>query len=74
MDFDMSFGSLIFEPKGGFCKFCRLCMMTDFENDPISRIFRAFARIFLPEELNFNFFTQSKGFCKGYSFCMLGDF
>ena len=39
MDFDMFFGILIFDPKWGFCKGCSLCMMGDFENGLISRIF-----------------------------------
>ena len=39
MDFDMFFGSLIFEPKWGFCMGYSLCMMGDFENALISAIF-----------------------------------
>ena len=39
MDFDMIFGILIFDPKWGFCKGYSLCMMGDFENGLISRIF-----------------------------------
>ena len=39
MDYDMFFGILIFDPKWGFCKGCSLCMMGDFENGLISRIF-----------------------------------
>ena len=38
MDFDMSFGILIFDPKWGFCKGYSLCMMADFQNGLISRI------------------------------------
>ena len=30
MDFDMSFGILIFEPKSGFCMGLSLSMMADF--------------------------------------------
>ena len=39
MDFDMFFGILIFDPKWGFCMGYSLCMMADFENALISRIF-----------------------------------
>ena len=39
MDFDMIFGILIFDAKWGFCKGYSLCMMGDFENGLISRIF-----------------------------------
>ena len=39
MDFDMFFGILIFDPKSGFCMGYSLCMMTDFQNGLISRIF-----------------------------------
>ena len=39
MDFDMFFGILIFDPKSGFCMGYSLCMMTDFQNGVISRIF-----------------------------------
>ena len=47
MDFDMFFGILIFEPKRGFCASYSLCMMADFENALISRIFGAFWSGFL---------------------------
>ena len=47
MDVDMFFGILIFEPKWGFCMGYRLCMMTDFQNDLISRIFGVFSSGFL---------------------------
>ena len=39
MEFDMFFGILIFVPKSGFCMGYSLCMMTDFQNGVISRIF-----------------------------------
>ena len=39
MDFDMLFGNLIFDPKSGFCMGYSLCMMADFQNGLISRIF-----------------------------------
>ena len=42
MDFDMFFGILIFDPKLGFCIGYSLCMMADFQNGVISRIFRVF--------------------------------
>ena len=47
MDFDMFFGILIFDPKWGFCKGYSLCMMADFQNGLISRIFSAFSSGFL---------------------------
>ena len=42
MDFDMFFGILVFDPKRGFCKAYSLCMMADFQNGLISRIFSVF--------------------------------
>ena len=42
VDFDMFFGILIFEPKSGFCMGYSLCMMADFENALISRLFGVF--------------------------------
>ena len=39
MDFDMFFGILIFDPKSGFCMGYSLCMMADFQNGLISRVF-----------------------------------
>ena len=47
MDFDMFFGILIFEPKGGFCMGYSLCMMADFQNGLITRIFDVFSSGFL---------------------------
>ena len=47
MDFDMFFGILIFDPKWGFCKAYSLCMMADFQNALISRIFSVFWSGFL---------------------------
>ena len=47
MDFDMFFGILIFDPKWGFCKGYSLCMMADFQNGLISRIFSVFSSGFL---------------------------
>ena len=47
MDFDMFFGILIFDPKWGFCKGYSLCMMADFQNALISRIFSVFSSGFL---------------------------
>ena len=49
MDFDMFFGILIFDPKLGFCIGYSLCMMADFQNGVISRIFRVFWSGFLQE-------------------------
>ena len=42
MDFDMSFGILIFDQKCVFCKGYSLCMMADFQNGLISRMFSVF--------------------------------
>ena len=42
MDFDMSFGILIFDPKLGLCMGYSPCMMVDFENGLISAIFSVF--------------------------------
>ena len=47
IDFDMFFGTLIFDPKWGFCKGYSLCMMRGFENGLISRIFSVFLSGFL---------------------------
>ena len=47
MDFNMFFEILIFEPKLGFCMGYSLCMMTDFQNDLISRVFGVFSSGFL---------------------------
>ena len=47
MDFDMFFGILIFDPKWGFCKGYSLCMMADFQNALIFRIFCVFSSGFL---------------------------
>ena len=51
MDFDMFFGILIFEPKSGFCMGYSLCMMADFQNALISRIFGVFGAVFCTEQL-----------------------
>ena len=47
VDFDMFFGILIFDLKSGFCMSYSLCMMADFENALISRIFGVFSSGFL---------------------------
>ena len=39
IDFDMFFNVLILHPKWGFCMGYGLCMMADFQNGLISRIF-----------------------------------
>ena len=43
----MFFGILIFDQKSGFCIGYSLCMMADFENGLISRIFSVFSSDFL---------------------------
>ena len=47
MDFEMSFGILIFDTMRGFCMGYSLSMMADFQNGLISRIFRVFWSGFL---------------------------
>ena len=47
MDFNMFFGILNFDPKWGFCKGDSLCIMGDFQNGLISRIFSVFWSSFL---------------------------
>ena len=47
MDFDMLFGTLIFDPKWGFCMGYSLCIMADFQNGVISRILGVFCSGFL---------------------------
>ena len=47
ISFDMFFGILIFDPKSGFCMAYSLCIMADFENGLISRIFSVFGALFL---------------------------
>ena len=47
MDFDMFFGILIFDPKSGFWMGYSLCMMADFQNALISRIFVVFSSCFV---------------------------
>ena len=47
MDFDTFFGILIFDPKSGCCMGYSLCMMADFQNGLISRIFSVFWSGFL---------------------------
>ena len=49
MDFDMSFGILIFDPKPRFCMGYSLCMMAGFQNALISRIFVVFCQRFSAE-------------------------
>ena len=45
--FDMFFKILIFDPKLGFCMGYSLCMMADFQNALISRLFGVFGSGFL---------------------------
>ena len=47
MNFDMFSGILIFDLKLGFCRGYSLCMMADFQNGLISRIFSIFWNGFL---------------------------
>ena len=47
MDFDMFLEILIFDPKSGFCMGYSLCMMADFQNGLISRVFSVFWSVFL---------------------------
>ena len=47
VDFDMCFRIIIFDPKGGFCMGYSLCLMADFENGLISRIFGVLWSVFL---------------------------
>ena len=47
MDFDRFSGILIFHPNSGFCMGYSLCMMADFQNGLISRIFSVFGSGFL---------------------------
>ena len=42
MDSDMFLGILIFDLKSGFCMGYSFCMMANFENGVISRIFSIF--------------------------------
>ena len=52
MDFDMFFGILTLEPQWGFCMGYSLCMMADFQNALISRIFGVcFGAVFCTEQL-----------------------
>ena len=47
IDFNMLFGILIFNPKLEFCMGYSLCMMADFQNALISRIFAVSSSGFL---------------------------
>ena len=47
MHFDMFFEFLIFNPKSGFFMGYRICIMADFQNALISRIFGVFSTVFL---------------------------
>ena len=50
MDFEIFLGILISDPEWGFCMGYTLCMLADFQNGLISRIFRPFSRIFFFKE------------------------
>ena len=47
MDFEMFFGILIFDTKGGFRMGYSLCMIAEFQNDLISGVFGVFWSGFL---------------------------
>ena len=47
MDYDMFFGISFLDPKSRFCMGYSICMMADFLNGLISRIFSVFCRGFL---------------------------
>ena len=64
MGFDMFFGILIFDPKWGFCKGYSLCMMADFQNGLISRIFGVFSSGFFAQ-------NNSKWFVEWILTCFL---
>ena len=86
MDFNLFFGILVFYPKWGFCMGYSLCMMADFQNGLISRIFGVFSsgflhRIFLMIcRMDFDRFVRLLicdprwGFCMGYSLCIMAKF
>ena len=47
MDFDIFFGISNFDPRCGFCMGYSLCILADFENGLISRIYDVFWNGFL---------------------------
>ena len=47
----MFFGILVFDPKSGFFMGYGFCMMTDFQNGLISRLFSVFEAVFFTEQL-----------------------
>ena len=80
MDFDMFFGILIFNPKSGFCIGYSLCMMANFQNGLLSRIFSVFwsgfswgklqmiCRMEFGIFLQYLFLTQSQDFAWAIAF------
>ena len=75
------FGILLFDPKWGFCMGYSLCMMADFQNGLISRIFKGFFERFRAQNnskwfvewiltcsLEFYFLTQSEDFAWAIAF------
>ena len=86
MNFNMFFGILIFDPKWAFWMGYSLCIMADFQNNLISRIFGVFWSAFLHRttlndflndfEMFFGIliFDPKWGFCMGYSLCIMADF
>ena len=81
MDFDLFFGILIFDQKGGLCMGYSLCIMAIFQNGVISRIFSVFWSGFFAENnckcfvewiltcfLEFFFLTKSDDFAWAITF------
>ena len=58
MDFDMFFGIVIFDPKWRFSMGYSLCMMADFQNGLISRIFSVFWCVFFLHRKTLNDFRM----------------
>ena len=54
IDFDIFFEISIFDPKSGFCMGHSLCMMADFQNGLMSRMFSVFCSGFLPGKTSNN--------------------
>ena len=80
------FWILIFDPNWLFCKGYSLCMMADFQNGLISRVFCVLSSGFLHRTtltwlknrfshvFRILIFDPNWPFCKGYSLCMMADF
>ena len=86
INFEMFHVFPIFDPKWGFCMGYSLCMVADFQNGLISRIFSVLggglfaqnnAKSFLEWIFTrpaFLIFDPKWGFCMGYSLCMKACF